>query len=111
MQGPREMKTPAQNCPASSARIRGRKSNSTQREGDQPASRRTSQDVRGSARFESCETEFRYSRCVRQGGVEAPVLWGRIAKYVLWKAEETWRAKGWDYPSEGSTTMSVRCVA
>ena len=32
------------------------------------------QDVRGSASFENCETEF------RQGGVEAPVLWGRIAK-------------------------------
>ena len=51
-------------------------------------------DVRGSASFEKCKTEFRYSRCIRQGGVEAPVLWGRIAKYVLWKAEEKWRAKG-----------------
>ena len=30
-----------------------------------------------------CETEFPYSRCIRQGGVEAPVLWGRIAKYVF----------------------------
>ena len=53
------------------------------------------QDVRGSASFENCATEFRYSRCVRQGGVEAPVLWERIAEYVLWKAEEKWRAKGW----------------
>ena len=52
------------------------------------------QDVRGSASFENCETEFRYSRCIRQGGVEAPVLWGCIANYVFWKAEEKWRAKG-----------------
>ena len=36
------------------------------------------QDVQGSS-------EFRYSTCVRQGGVEVPVLWGRVAKYVLWK--------------------------
>ena len=53
------------------------------------------QDVRVSANFENCETEFGYSRCIRQGGVETPVLWGRIAKYVLWKAEEKWRTKGW----------------
>ena len=45
--------------------------------------------------------EFRYSRCIRQGGVEAPVLWGRVAKYVLWKAEEKWRAKGWGSPFPG----------
>ena len=38
--------------------------------------------------FENCDTEFRNSRCIRQGGVEAPVLWRRLAKYVLWKAEE-----------------------
>ena len=38
------------------------------------------QDVRGSASFENSETEFRYSQCIRQGGVEAPVLWGRVAK-------------------------------
>ena len=46
------------------------------------------QDVQGSLCFENSETEFRCSRCIRQGGVEAPVLWGRVAKYVLWKAEE-----------------------
>ena len=23
------------------------------------------------------------------------MLWGRIAKYVLWKAEEKWHVKGW----------------
>ena len=45
------------------------------------------QDVRGSASFENSETEFRYSRCIRQGGVEAPVLW--------------WRAKGWGFSFGG----------
>ena len=28
-------------------------------------------------------------------GASARVVWGRIAKYLLWKAEEKWRAKGW----------------
>ena len=41
------------------------------------------------------ETEFLYSRGIRQGGVEAPVLCGRVAKYVLWKAEEKWKTRGW----------------
>ena len=30
-------------------------------------------DVQGSFCFEKCETEFKCSRCIRQGGVEAPV--------------------------------------
>ena len=33
------------------------------------------QDAKASARFENCETEFRYSKHIRQGGVEAPVSW------------------------------------
>ena len=41
------------------------------------------QHVPGSACFENCETEFRNTRCIRQGGVEAPVLWGRVAECVL----------------------------
>ena len=53
------------------------------------------QNVRESACFENSETEFRYWRCIRQGGVEAPVLWGRVAKYVLWKA------KFWGLPLRG----------
>ena len=53
------------------------------------------QDVRGSAGFENCGTDFRYCCCIRQGGVEAPALWGRVAKQVLWTAEEKWRAEGW----------------
>ena len=23
------------------------------------------------------------------------MLWGRVAKYVLWKAEDRWKARGW----------------
>ena len=59
------------------------------------------QDVQGSACFENSETEFRYSGCIRQGGVEVLVLWGRVAKYVLWKAEEKWKANGWELPFGG----------
>ena len=51
------------------------------------------QDVRGSACFENSKTEFRYSRCIRQGCVEAPVPWGRVAQNVLWKAEEKWEGQ------------------
>ena len=47
------------------------------------------QDVEGTACFENCETEFRYSEW------EAPVLLWRVAKYVLWKTEERWKARGW----------------
>ena len=53
------------------------------------------QDVKGSACFEKCETEFRYSKGIRQGGVEAPVLSGRVAEYVLRKAEERWKPRRW----------------
>ena len=52
------------------------------------------QDVQGSACFETCETEFRYPGCIRQGGVEALVLWERVAKHVFWKAEENGRPGG-----------------
>ena len=32
----------------------------------------------------------------RQDSVEAPVLWRKVAKYVLWRVERTWRSKGWE---------------
>ena len=38
------------------------------------------QDVRGSGSFENSETEFRYSRCISQGNVSAPVLFGRVCQ-------------------------------
>ena len=56
------------------------------------------QDIRWSACFENSVTKFSYSRCVHQGGAEAPVL---VAKYELWKAEEKWKAKGWVLPFGG----------
>ena len=52
-------------------------------------------DVRGFALFENCETEFRFSRCIRQGSEESPVLCERWVKYVWRKAERKWKAKGW----------------
>ena len=52
------------------------------------------QDVQGLVCFANCETEFRCSKCIRQGGVEAPVLWGRVAKYVSWTAEVKWKTRG-----------------
>ena len=66
------------------------------------------QDTRGSACFENSETEFRYSRCIRQGGVEAPLLCGRVAKYVLWKAEERWKAKGWSFGGQHDIEHTFR---
>ena len=46
------------------------------------------QDVQGLACFENSETEYRYSKSIRQVGVEALVLWERVAKNVLWNVEE-----------------------
>ena len=56
-------------------------------------------DAKGSARFENCETEFRYSWCTRQGSVEASLFFGerrerKVAKYVLRKGEGKWKSKG-----------------
>ena len=31
----------------------------------------------------SCEVSFRHSRCVRQGGVEAPTLWNKIKLFLV----------------------------
>ena len=50
--------------------------------------------VRESACFETCETEYRSSRCIRQGSVEASVLREEVARYVLWNVERVWKAKG-----------------
>ena len=37
-------------------------------------------DVSGSACFENCDMMFRYSRCMRRGSVEAPVLWSKLRR-------------------------------
>ena len=54
------------------------------------------QDVRGSVWLENCEKELRYSRWV-----EVPALWSRAVKYVSWKGEEKWKAKGWELVLRG----------
>ena len=51
-------------------------------------------DVRGSPCFDNCETEFRYSRCTRQGSVEAPVLWGKVAKKRTVESRKEWKSQG-----------------
>ena len=52
-------------------------------------------NIGGSAVFENCETEFRYSRCIIQVSVEALVLVVRIVKNVMRKLAKTWETKGW----------------
>ena len=42
---------------------------------------------------------FRYSRCVRQGG--SSVGEGAWPKNVLWQAEEKWKATDWRLPFGG----------
>ena len=44
-------------------------------------------DLKEMARFESCETAFRYSSCVRQGSVEAPTLWMKLVTRILWNVK------------------------
>ena len=69
------------------------------------------QDVRGSASFEDSETEFRYSRCIRQGGVEAPVLWERCSQVcAVEKLKKSGEPKVGSCLSEDSMTMSLCCV-
>ena len=56
------------------------------------------QEVRGSACFEKSETEVRYRESIRQGGLEAPVLRGRVAEYF---GKVKWKANGWRLPWGG----------
>ena len=37
----------------------------------------------GHAAFESVESRFHLTRCIRQGSVEAPTLWLRVVKQIL----------------------------
>ena len=73
------------------------------------------QGVRRSACFESRETGFRYSRCIGQGSMEVPVLWRKVVKYELRKAERKWKAMGWEIlfggggGDDGHRFSGVRC--
>ena len=58
-------------------------------------------DLQEIASFESCETGLRYSRCTRQGRVEAPTLW---MKCILWQVGE--RVAGLSIGREGYGSSS-----
>ena len=68
------------------------------------------QNVRGSASFENSETEFRYTRCIRQGVVKAPVPWDASPNTCFGKWRRSVEPKAGGCSSEGSTTMNRRCV-
>ena len=44
----------------------------------------------GKAIFESVERSFALNRCLRQGSVEAPHLWQKMATQILANVEEEW---------------------
>ena len=41
--------------------------------------------------FENVVSTFRFSRCIRQGGVEAPRLWVKMTMQILWNVESEWK--------------------
>ena len=47
----------------------------------------------GQATFEHVENHSLFSRCIRQGRVEAPRLWLKIATQILWNVEPEWKRK------------------
>ena len=44
----------------------------------------------GKAMFECVESSFDFNRCLRQGSVEAPRLWQKVAAQLLANVEEDW---------------------
>ena len=45
------------------------------------------------ATFEAVENTFPFTRCIRQGSVEAPRLWLEMAMHILSNAEPEWMKK------------------
>ena len=43
--------------------------------------------------FENVVSTFRFSRCLRQGGVEAPRLWIKMTMRILWNVEPEWKRR------------------
>ena len=43
--------------------------------------------------FECVESSFIFNRCLRQGSVEAPRLWQKMAAQILANVEEEWMRK------------------
>ena len=50
-------------------------------------------NLKGKAAFESMECTFPFTRCIRQGGVEAPRVWLKMAVQILWNLEEEWQKR------------------
>ena len=50
-------------------------------------------ELSGTAFFESVESRFSFNRCLRQGSVEAPRLWQKMASQILANEEEEWMKK------------------
>ena len=50
--------------------------------------------LEGHATFEDVERRFNLTRRIRQGSVEAPTLWLKLAKHILWNAEQEWTTEG-----------------
>ena len=47
----------------------------------------------GLAMFECVESKFSFARCIRQGSVEAPRLWQKMAMQILANVEQGWKKK------------------
>ena len=49
--------------------------------------------LEGKAMFECVESSFAFTRCLRQGSVEAPRLWQKIATQILANVQQEWLKK------------------
>ena len=66
-------------------------------------------DLEGHAMFESVESQFLFDRFLRQGSVEAPRLWLKMAMQILANVEEGWgrRRNGVVLDLEGQKTHQM----
>ena len=54
------------------------------------ASLRELAGLEGQAKLERVESTFSFAKCIRQGSVEAPRLWMRMAMQILGNVEPEW---------------------
>ena len=50
--------------------------------------------LEGRATIENVECTFQFTGCVRQGSVQTPRLWLRMAMQILWNEEEDGKKTG-----------------
>ena len=50
-------------------------------------------NLEGKVTSESVEYSFPFTRCIRQGGMEAPRLWLQMPMGILWNVEEGWKKR------------------